>query len=109
MKIELKTAKILSIPIIVIVAIWLDSCAGGDGNGGKDPEIPSIFSNFYSHDITAIANDASGGKWVSTVDGVSYFHDNGTPTDKTDDTWTTFTIPESLSLHGVRDIAIDSL
>ena len=42
--------------------------------------------------VTGIAIDAHGRKWLATgAGGVSVLDDHGTPFDKTDDTWTTYT------------------
>jgi ligand-binding sensor domain-containing protein len=109
MKINLKIMKIVSVLSIVLVAIFIISCKGGDGNGEQPPEIPSIFTNFVFSPVYAFAIDALGGKWFGTVNGVSYLDDNGTPTNKADDTWTTLTAAGSLQEpFWVFAIAIDA-
>lgn len=62
MKKRLKIMKIVSIPIVVLVAILMVSC-GGEGDGGKDSDgdvtIPSIFTNFDLPHVFTIVVDAS--------------------------------------------------
>ncbi|MBA7686768.1 hypothetical protein ES703_95226 [subsurface metagenome] len=59
--------------------------------------------------VQAIAIDASGCKWFCTGGGgVSYLDDNGTPTNKTDDTWVTFTELDGLQSDWIEAIAIDA-
>jgi hypothetical protein len=54
--------------------------------------------------------DASGGKWFGTANHkVSYFDDNGTPTNKADDTWTSFTKLDGLVDMPIVAIAIDAV
>jgi ligand-binding sensor domain-containing protein len=46
-------------------------------------------------------------KWIGTSRGVNVLSDNGTPHNKSDDTWTTFTTTDGLAANGVEAIAID--
>ena len=59
-------------------------------------------------DVVAVALDGAGHKWFGTWGGgVSVLDDGGTPHDKGDDTWTTFTTADGLANNNVQAIAID--
>jgi hypothetical protein len=61
-----------------------------------------------SDDVYAIAVDGVGRKWFCTWDGgVSVLDDGGTPHDKGDDTWTTFTTADGLADNRVYTAAVD--
>jgi len=55
------------------------------------------------NNASAIAIDAAGRKWFGTVYGLLMLDDGGTPFDKSDDQWQTFT-----NTNGIRAIAIDA-
>ena len=58
--------------------------------------------------VQAIAMDGEGRLWFGTYGGgVSVLDDGGTPFDKRDDTWITFTITDGLAHNNVRAIAAD--
>ena len=60
------------------------------------------------NDVQAIAEDGGGQLWFGTWGGgVSALDDGGTPFDKGDDTWTTFTTADGLVSNYVRAIATD--
>ncbi len=93
------------------VGVWVDYSEFGTNFTLTVTEL-AVFTTFTTsdglvdNDITAIA---IGSKWFGTLEhGVSYLDDNGTPSDKTDDTWTTFDTSDGLSSDNVRAIAIDS-
>lgn len=105
--------KIVSIPTVVLFAILMVAC-GGEEDGEKDSNgdvtIPSIFTNFdVGSWVNAIGIDAADGKWIGTDEGVSYLDDNGTPTNKADDSWTTFTTADGLAYDFVLAIGFDVL
>lgn len=59
--------------------------------------------------VTGIAIDAHGRKWLATgAGGVSVLDDHGTPFDKTDDTWTTYTNADGLANEVVRAVGVDA-
>ncbi|MGA9350226.1 MAG: two-component regulator propeller domain-containing protein [Anaerolineae bacterium] len=59
--------------------------------------------------VTAIAIDEEGNKWFGTQGGVSVLDDNGTPHNKSDDTWTTYDASTpGLASPRISAIAIDS-
>jgi ligand-binding sensor domain-containing protein len=60
------------------------------------------------NDVYAVAMDGEGRLWLGTWGGgVSVLDDGGTPFDKSDDTWTTFTTADGLADNYVRAIAAD--
>ena len=110
---DLHKVKIVSVSLVVLVAMLMISCPGGDG--GKDTKGDdsngSIFTDFEHEGVNtvyAVAIDASGGKWFGTDEGVSYLDDNGTPTNKADDIWTTFTTTDGLSNNLVLAVGIEA-
>ncbi len=106
MKTYLKIVKAVSVlSIIALASILLISCGGGEENILP----PSALTKFTIPEVWAIAIDASGGKWFGTYeDGVYYLDDNGTPTNKTDDTWATFTNSDGLTSNRIRAIVTDA-
>lgn len=69
----------------------------------------TIIDGLANNWIRAIAVDASGTKWIGTWGGgLSYFNDNGTPTDKNDDTWVTFTTSDGLADNYIFAVTIES-
>ena len=61
----------------------------------------------------AISIDDNGRKWIASTDRVSVgnlavLDDGGTPTNKTDDTWQTFSTADGLLGVGIYDVEIDS-
>ncbi len=70
----------------------------------------SLFINYrVDEPVYAVAIDSSGGKWFGTDwGGVSYLDDNGTPANKSDDTWTSFRTADGLVHNLVYVVAIDS-
>ena len=70
----------------------------------------TIADGLVNNDVSAIAIDSSGGIWCGTTgQGVSYLDNNGTPTNKSDDRWITFTAADGLNHNGIYSIMIDSL
>jgi len=62
------------------------------------------------NDVSAIAVDGGGRLWFGfgpDGGGVSVLDDGGTPFDKGDDTWTTFTTVDGLANNQVHAIAVD--
>ena len=58
--------------------------------------------------VWAIAEDGGGGLWFGTYGGgASVLDHNGTPSDKKDDTWTTFATTDGLADDWVRAIDVD--
>ena len=58
--------------------------------------------------VSAIAIDAQGRKWLATgAGGVSVLDDHGTPFDKADDTWTTYTSADGLANDVVQAVRVD--
>ncbi len=58
--------------------------------------------------VTGIAIDAHGRKWLATgAGGVSVLDDHGTPFNKTDDTWTTYTSVDGLANDVVQTVRVD--
>lgn len=86
-----------------------------DDNGTPINKSDDTWTTFTTTDgladnsVKSMAIDAVGGKWFATYfnGGVSYLDDNGTPTNKSDDTWTTFTTADGLANNLVEAIAID--
>ena len=76
---------------------------------GDDTWISFTESDGLTDDyVRAVAMDSGGGWWFGTrYGGVSVLGDGGTPFDKGDDTWTTFTTTDGLADNYVRDIAAD--
>jgi ligand-binding sensor domain-containing protein len=61
-----------------------------------------------SNSVYATVADGAGHKWFGTGgSGVSVLDDGGTPHDKGDDTWTTFTTADGLADDWVYAIAVD--
>ena len=86
-----------------------------DDNGTPDNKADDTWTSFTTADglvhrwVHAIAIDSGGGTWFATDwGGVSFFDDNGTPDNKLDDTWTSFTTADGLVDSRVRAVAIDS-
>jgi len=58
--------------------------------------------------VTAIDVDEDGNKWFGTHRGVSMLNDGGTPHNKSDDAWTTYTTSNSgLAFNRVSAVAVD--
>lgn len=96
---------------------WIGTGGGGisylDDNGTpknkKDDDwvIFTASDGLSSNHITAIEIDSSNGKWIGTYgNGVSYLDDNGSPFDKSDDTWITFNTSDGLVYNYILTIAI---
>ncbi len=65
-------------------------------------------SDLVSNRVNAIAIDQEGNKWFGTTGGVSKLDDGGTPHNKSDDAWTTYTTSNSgLVFNKVSAIAVD--
>jgi ligand-binding sensor domain-containing protein len=76
---------------------------------GDDTWTSFTTADGLAHDVVwAIAVDGGGQLWFGTHDGgVSVLDDGGTPFDKGDDTWTTFSVADGLADNYVRAIAVD--
>ncbi|MFQ5854548.1 MAG: two-component regulator propeller domain-containing protein, partial [Anaerolineae bacterium] len=84
-------------------------------NGTPHDKSDDTWTTFTSADglandnVQTIALDEVGNKWIGTWgSGVSVLDDGGTPHDKGDDTWTTFTTDDGLADGFVWAIAIDA-
>ena len=106
---------------------WFATYAGGtllDDGGSPLSQIDDSWITFRESDglvsnyVWTVAVDANGDVWFGTnfIDsdgdehgyGISVLDVNGTPFDKSDDTWTTYTIANSnLSHNVIRDIVVD--
>ena len=65
-------------------------------------------SDLVSNRVNAIAIDQEGNKWFGTMGGVSKLNDGGTPHNKSDDTWTTYTTSNSgLVFNKISSVAVD--
>ena len=77
----------------------------------KDDDTWTTFTTadgLAEYNVSAIAVDGEGRLWFSTEGGgVSVLDDGGTPFDKGDDTWTTFTEPDGLADDWINAIAVD--
>ncbi|MFQ5859202.1 MAG: hypothetical protein ACE5LU_26680, partial [Anaerolineae bacterium] len=67
----------------------------------------SNWTIFDTGNVMAITEDDAGRKWIGTSGGVKVLSDGGTPHDKGDDTWTTFTTADGLVGNWVKGIAVD--
>jgi ligand-binding sensor domain-containing protein len=95
-----------------LILFVLMSCSPENDSGGdilplEEVSFSSLFTNFYCPPVYAVGIDPSGGKWFGTEQGVSFLDDKGTPAEKTDDTWTTFTATDGLADNLVNVVVID--
>ncbi|HXK37091.1 MAG TPA: two-component regulator propeller domain-containing protein, partial [Candidatus Paceibacterota bacterium] len=86
-----------------------------DDNGTPTDPSDDAWCTFRNTDglagnsVRDTAIDASGGKWfASRGGGLSHLDDQGTPTNKADDTWTLFTTSDGLFSANVAATASDS-
>jgi ligand-binding sensor domain-containing protein len=99
--------------LLVMGVVALVSCSGGgqlpDGTTPPPASTPPLFTSFLLPWVKHLAIDSSAGKWIGTdTGGLYYFDDNGTPTNKDDDTWVTFTTSDGLPSNQVLCVEIDS-
>lgn len=96
---------------------WLGTSGGvkalSDGGTPHDPG-DDTWTTFTTSDglvsnwVKGIAIDGSGRKWFVTDGyGVSLLDDGGTPHDKADDTWTSFTSADGMASNRVHAAAAD--
>ena len=85
-----------------------------DDNGTLTNKTDDTWMPFYIEDglagnnVSAIGIDGFGEKWIGSTDrGLSYLDDNGTPENKTDDTWATFTTAHGLVDNNVMAVTLD--
>jgi ligand-binding sensor domain-containing protein len=85
-----------------------------DHGGTPFDKIDDAWASFTTADglagnsVYAIAVDGAGRLWVGTYDGgVSVLDHGGTPFDKIDDAWATFSTADGLADNYVRAIAVD--
>ena len=88
---------------------YLDD-GGTPANKADDTWISYTTVDGLAHNVVlGIGVDGSAGKWFETYGGgVSYLDDNGTPTAKGDDGWTTFTESDGLGNMFVNVVAFDT-
>ena len=98
---------------------WFGTYGGGvsvldDGGTPLDKsddtwQIFTIADGLAENNVRAIAVDDSGRKWFGTyAGGASVLDDGGTPFDKTDDIWQSFTPADGLRGSYIRVITVDS-
>jgi len=98
--------------------LWFGTWGGGvsvlDHGGTPFDKGDNTWATFTTADgladnwVRAIAVDSGERLWFGTCGGgVSMLDDGGSPFDKGDDTWTTFTTADGLASNDVRAIAID--
>jgi ligand-binding sensor domain-containing protein len=98
--------------------LWFGTCGGvsvldhGDTPLDKDDDTWATFTwtagGLADSGVHAIAADGGGRLWFGTSGGgVSVLDDRGTPFDKTDDAWITFTETDGLADNYVEAIAVD--
>jgi ligand-binding sensor domain-containing protein len=98
--------------------LWFGTYGGGvsvlDDGGTPFDETDDAWATFTTadglayNDIDAIAVDGAGRLWFGTDGGgVSVLDDGGTPFDKGDDAWATFTTADGLAGNNVWAIAVD--
>ena len=99
--------------------VWIGTWGGGvsvlDHRGTPFDKRTDIWTTFTATDgladngVRAIAVDGGNRLWFGTYGkGVSVLDHGGTPFDKGDDIWTTFTHPDGLADNYIRSTAMDS-
>ncbi len=91
--------------------LW-EATSGGvvvrDLTNGTYVKFTTADSRLADNDVYSVFIDAGGRKWFGTYSGVNVLNDNGTPLDKSDDTWITFTTADGLAGNPVYQIVVDN-
>ncbi len=88
--------------------VWFGTNSGVSVFDGETWTSYGTSDGLVNNIVKAIAIDLEGSKWFGTEGGVSKLDDGGTPHNKGDDTWTTYTAsPGGLVFNKISAIAVD--
>ena len=110
---ETYTTPDLAADFVLSVAVDGDNIWFGTNNGvsvfdGDNWTTYDTSDGLVNRFVNAIAVDLEGDKWFGTEGGVSELDDGGTPHNKSDDTWTSYTTSNSqLVFNKIFAVAVD--